>query len=222
MLSKRKIIPLVESGELSGFDDPRLYTIRGLRRRGFTPAMLKELAGLSSVDRKDTVLSTEIVLHTLRSSLATAPKGFAVIRPLCVHVSNGGRDLYIERSDFREEDSPDYYRMAPGKTVRLRYDKFITYAGHTPECLTVTESATASAKVKGIIHWVDAATARPAVFHIYDEMVHTAHRGWVNGEMELTVGGTYQFERLGYFRYDRDEEGVPHFIRTVALVNKYD
>lgn len=224
MLSKRNIIPLVESGTLEGFDDPRLYTIRGLRRRGFTPAVLKALAGLSSIERKETTLSKDIVLHTLRTSLADSPKAFAVVNPMRVHI-DGGRDLYIDRSDFREADSPDYYRMAPGKTVRLRYNNYLTYLSHTEDLLTATESATppaAGKKVKGIIHWVDAATATPAVFHFYPgEMEHIVRRGWV-GAVDLVLGCTYQFERVGFFRYDRDEAGVPVFICTVGLVNKYD
>ena len=230
-LSKRKIIPLVESGVLEGFDDPRLFTLRGLRRRGFTPAILKELAGLSSIGRQDTELSRDIVLHHLRSSLsAAAPKAFAVLDPLIVH-SVEGRDLYIDRADFREVDSPDYYRLAPGKTVRLRYDKFITYRSHdlvssaSPGSVTVTESDEAAKKVKGIIHWLPVTSARPALFEIYEDIDVSSSkvvmRGFIGESVICDVGALYQFERVGYFRFDR-WEGLPVFIKIVGLLDKFN
>ncbi len=219
-LSKRKIIPLVEDGSLSGYDDPRLFTIRGLRRRGFTPEILKSLAGISGLDMRDTVLSKNIVLHHLRAHLfATAPKHMAVIHPVHVTVT-GGTDVYIDAADFREVDSPDYYRLAPGKTVRLRHGPFIAYTGHTETHVhtTITEPANPK-KVKGILHWVPVATARPAIFELYEdvEVSSTVTRayGYINPDVPLE--GSVQFERVGYFRFDRMEEDMPVFIKTVGL-----
>lgn len=224
MLSKRKIIPLVENRTLDGFDDPRLYTIRGLRRRGFTPSILKELAGLSSIERKDTELSQDIVLHTLRSSLASAPKSFAIIDPLKMNIVNTNRIVYFEKTDFREVDSPDYYRLAPGKIIRLKYDNFITYVSHSSDEILTTEAETnPGKKVKGIIHWVSN-DAIPVLFYLYDGMNICVKRGFVKKDVEIKEGTVYQFERLGFFRCDKEtsEQGLPVFLRIVGLVNKFD
>jgi glutaminyl-tRNA synthetase len=219
-LSKRKIIPLVEGGILSGYDDPRLFTIRGLRRRGFTPEILKTLAGLSGMDMRDTVLSKQIILHHLRSHLfATAGRQMAVVHPLQLSVT-GGADVYISQNDFREVDSPDYYRLAPGKTVRLRHGPFVAYIGHDATGVTVAITEPVNPKkIKGILHWVPVEEARPVIFELYEDIDAAAGMTRVEGVLraDLPLQGTYQFEREGYFRFDRMEGDIPVFIRVVGL-----
>jgi glutaminyl-tRNA synthetase len=222
-LSKRKIIPLVESGELDGFDDPRLFTIRGLRRRGFTPELLKELAGLSSINLRDTELSKSIVLHTLRSHYNTiAPRAFAVSDPLPVMLEDGTLHSYIDRSDFRDVDSPSYYRMAPGKTVRLRYGPCISYVSHTNDALVACISP--DKKVKGIIHWTPP-TAKKAIFESYEDIdIHstkTIKHGLIHPDVTYGNGEVYQFERVGYYKYDRMEGDIPVFLKIVGLLNTF-
>lgn len=219
-LSKRKIIPLVEEGTLSGYDDPRLFTIRGLRRRGFTPEILKRLAGLSGLDRHDTVLSKDIVLHHLRTALYEfSPKHMAVVNPLRLRV-DGLEDVYIERDDFREVDSPDYYRLAPGKTIRLRHGPFVEYCSHrADEVMVRVVEPPNPKKIKGIIHWVPAGSAKPAVFELYKDIDVASTKEVVRGFIrpDVPCEGTMQFERVGYFRYDREEEGVPVFLKVAGL-----
>lgn len=222
-LSKRKIIPLVEGGELDGYDDPRLFTIRGLRRRGFTPELLKELAGLSSISLKDTELSKSIVLHTLRTQYDTvAPRAFAVLNPLPVMLADGSLHSYIDRDDFREVDSPSYYRMAPGKTIRLRYGPCISYHSHTEDSLTAM--IVPDQKVKGIVHWVPA-NAKQAIFICYEDIdIHSEKvilHGFVHPDVTYGANEVYQFERVGYFKYDHMKGDIPVFIKIVGLLNKY-
>jgi glutaminyl-tRNA synthetase len=224
-LSKRKILDLVARGEVEGFDDPRLFTVRGLRRRGFTPSVLKTLAGMSSMDRKDTELSRAIVTHVLRTELGvTAPKAMAVMKPLRVRIlGDPDRAVFIETTDFREVDSPDYYRLAPGKSVRLRFDSVVSYVSHTADEVVVRPVEPAP-KVKGIIHWLPVVTARPAWFHVYDDDAGlTRLLGWIREDVSTAIGAIYQFERLGFFRVDaHTADGVPIFILIVSLLNKFD
>lgn len=157
MLSKRKIIPLIENKVLSGFDDPRLYTIRGLRRRGFTPEILKNIVYHVNMDRNESVISQGLIEHELRTYFdKCAPRAFAVMNPIkvvnddlnadynhiCIHPNhptdismlfhetNLTKEVYIEKSDFREIDSSDYFRLAPNKTIRYRYADFVKYKSH--------------------------------------------------------------------------------------------
>jgi glutaminyl-tRNA synthetase len=222
-LSKRKIIPLIEDGVLDGYDDPRLFTIRGLRRRGFTPDLLKQLADLSSIERKDTELSRSIVLHHLRSHYdKAAPRAFAVLDPLRVAMDTG-KDVFIDRADFREVDSPDYYRMAPGKTVRLRFGPCITYVRHEADRLQARDVG--NQKVKGIIHWVPADAALPAIFEEYEDIDMGSKKivrsGLIHKDVIYGKGEVYQFERVGYFRFDRMLGDIPVFIKIVGLLNKF-
>jgi glutaminyl-tRNA synthetase len=222
-LSKRKIIPLIENGTLDGYDDPRLFTIRGLRRRGFTPELLKQLADLSSIERRDTELARPVVLHHLRAYYdKVAPRAFAVLDPLRV-VMDTGKDVFIDRADFREVDSPDYYRMAPGKTVRLRFGPCITYVSHDAEQLQARDVG--NQKVKGIIHWVPADAALPAIFEEYEDIdvnsQKTIRSGLIHKDVIYGGGEVYQFERVGYFRFDRMFGDIPVFIKIVGLLNKF-
>lgn len=148
VLSKRKIIKLVSTGVVSGWDDPRLLTINGLRRRGFTPGAINEFCDCVGVTRNENLISINLLEHFARKDLDShAPRAFAVLHPLKVtlvnvpagfeetkEVPNFPRDpaagshskvltstVYIERADFRLQDAKGYYGLAPGKTVGLRY-----------------------------------------------------------------------------------------------------
>jgi glutaminyl-tRNA synthetase len=222
-LSKRKIIPRVESGELNGYDDPRLFTIRGLRRRGFSPAVLKTLAGISGLDRHDTILSKDVILHHLRCYLySTAPKSMAVLDPLTLKIRDGDTEetVYIERTDFRDVDSPEYYRLAPGKTIRLRNGPFLKYVSHTATEIIVEPTTPPNPKkIKGIIHWVAGNSAVPTIFETYDDINTESKLIKFKGytPSNLSHDSIFQFERMGYFRLDRVEDGKPVFIKIVAL-----
>ena len=223
-LSKRKMIPLVESGTLAGFDDPRIFTIRGLRRRGFTPTILKTIAGLSSIELKDTLLSTSIVLHHLRTSLdERAERKFAVLDPIRVTISNH-YSIYIDTADFREVDSPDYYRLAPGKIVRLRYGPFIQCTGFDGDTIFAEEVTPPNPKkVKGCIHWLRTDESSEAIFELYDDTFQSLDKHTKHGFVHNSVAdGIYQFERTGYFRFDRMEQSLTVFTRIVGLLNKFD
>jgi len=211
VLSKRFLKRLVDEGYVSGWDDPRMPTLRGLRRRGYTPEAIRAFCELIGVDKTNSTIDISLLEHCIRQDLnRRAPRRLAVLRPLKVVLVNYPEDrveeveclnnpedpsagtrrvpfsrvLYIEQSDFREEPPKKYWRLAPGREVRLRYAYLITcvevakdpQTGEIVElrCTYDPESRGGQApdgrKVKGTIHWVSAAHAVPAEVRIYDRL----------------------------------------------------
>jgi glutaminyl-tRNA synthetase len=211
VLSKRKLVRLVNEGHVSGWDDPRMPTIAGLRRRGVTPEAVRAIASASGVARVDARISIEKYEHAIRDDLnMRVPRVLCVLRPLKVVLTNypegrveqldapyyphdvpkeGSRQvpfsrvLYIERDDFAEQPPKGFFRLAPGREVRLRYAYFITCtdvvkdaSGQVVELHCTYDPATRGGdapdgrKVKGTIHWVSAAEALPAEVRLYDRL----------------------------------------------------
>lgn len=268
-LSKRKIIPLVEQKKILGFDDPRLYTIRGLRRRGFTPEIIKNIVSHVNMDRNESLISKSLIDFEIRNYLnKVSHRVFAVIEPLkiinndlsiektinCNHPNHPNdesigshdtilsREIFIEKSDFRDVDSPDYYRLAPGKTIRLKYSQFVNYVSHDANngvvnvCDSIPDKPR---KVKGIIHWVSTNSPK-AFFEIYEPLYENGkivdnpqinvYDGYVEPyvieAINKNITHVFQFERLGFFKFDRfDKTQTPHipiFIRIIELVDRYN
>ncbi len=257
VLSKRKIIELVQKGQVTGFDDARLLTIRGLRKRGFTAEILRNIVSHCSMDRHDNNLEQSLIDYHLREVLTkTAHRAFAVIDPVkievidhienrsCEHVSGTSdpahlttltKQMWIERSDFREVDEKSYFRLAPGKTIRLRYADFVEYVDHTADLIRVKNTVPANPKkIKGVIHWVSTEFSQPVRFELFSELLEDGQynskskevkdgyvENWVMNDVLFNANPVYQFERLGYFRFDRcDPDGRPVFIQVVGLVDK--
>ena len=240
VLSKRKILDMVNRGVVDGFDDPRLFTIRALRRRGFTPTMLHKLLEYVNMDRNDSTISADLISHCLRNELAkTAKRFFAVIDPIecnvegikteeckhpdlpstdSAHLTTVSSHIYLERSDFRPVDDSNYYRLAPGKTIRLKYSDFVEYVSHTDNEINCKITVpTNPKKVKGIVHWLSRNDCVPAIFELYDGMNKEVKSGFVEPDA-VKHDGSMQFERLGYFKLDRiNDNGTPIFIRVVEL-----
>lgn len=212
LMSKRKLLQLVENKIVSGWDDPRLPTISGLRRRGCTPEAIRKFCELVGIAKANSTIDVAQLDFCLRDDLNTkAPRVMAVLRPLKVIIDNypegqfeeldaplwphdvpkqGSRkvpfcrEVYIEREDFLENPPKDFYRLAPGRTVRLRYGYCITcnkvvkddktgdvVALHcTYDSQTRGGVAPAGPKVKGIIHWVSALHGVPAEIRLYDRL----------------------------------------------------
>lgn len=258
ILSKRNIIKFVKSGKISGFNDPRLLTIRGLRKRGFTPEILKNLISEnSSMERHETFLTESLIKHYLRTRLDNISyRMFAVVEPLKIiivdqeeekicnhpnhplvpdmghHITKLNKEIYIEKTDFREIDEKSYYRMAPGKTVRLKYADFIEYVSHDDEKLLVKNTLPKNPKkIKGIIHWVSLEDSIDCKFEIYDTLLinneyneksKIIKYGKIEKSVMHNLDKTFQFERVGFFRYDRTEENIPVFIQIIDLMDKYN
>lgn len=199
LLSKRKIKRLVEEGLVDGWDDPRLLTLVGLRRRGYTPAAIQSLCDAIGVTRVKSVHPMSLLEHHLRMDLdLKAERKFVVVDPIVVHLTNLGdrvvkceapknprnlalgnrtmlltNTIYIERSDFRAADEKNYFGLAPGKYVNLKYAGFIKATDFKMVGGKVTEiTATyeddykgAEKEVKGHIHWV-AAGAKPLTIEV--------------------------------------------------------
>ena len=216
VMSKRKLLELVRDGFVKGWDDPRMPTITGLRRRGFTPASIRDFCKRVGVTKFDGYTDIALLEFCLREELnKSASRVMAVLDPVKVVIENfpegqvdmleavnnpedpsAGtrtvpftRELYIERDDFREDAPKKYFRLAPGKEVRLRYGYFVTCTGFTKDPATgqVTEirctydpatrggNAPDGRKVKGTIHWVSATQAVPAEIRLYDRLFKMEH-----------------------------------------------
>ena len=223
VMSKRKLLDLVKLGLVRGWDDPRMPTISGLRRRGVPPEAIREFCERISVAKFNSTIDVQLLEHCIRDCLnKTAPRVMAVVKPLKVVIDNypdgqvehleavnnpedpaaGTRKvpfskvLYIEQDDFRETPPPKYFRLSPGKEVRLRYAYFITCKSvvKDPETGEVTElhctydpatrggDAPDGRKVKATLHWVCAANALPCEVRLYDHLFTKENPNEVDSE----------------------------------------
>ncbi len=205
VMSKRKLLELVQAGVVSGWDDPRLPTLCGMRRRGYPPEAIRHFCDLIGVTKYESLTDVALLEHCVREVLnRKAPRRMAVLRPLrvvlenwpadrieYVHAINNpedplagerlvpmGREIWIEQDDFMENPPPKFYRLSPGRRVRLRYAGFLNCVGvergADGEIATVRgrwepESADGP-KVKSTIHWVSAAHAVPIEARLYDRL----------------------------------------------------
>jgi len=211
VLSKRRLLELVAGRHVRGWDDPRMPTLSGLRRRGYTPEAIRDFADRIGVAKRDSLVDMALLEHCLREDLnQRAARRMAVLKPLKVVIVNYpqgrteeltavnnpedestgtrkilfGREIFIEKDDFREDPPKKFFRLSPGREVRLRYGYFITCleAVKDPGTGEVTElRCTYDPKtrggyspdgrtVKGTIHWVSAAHAVPAEVRLYDKL----------------------------------------------------
>jgi glutaminyl-tRNA synthetase len=216
VLSKRRLIELVEQGIVRGWDDPQMPTLAGMRRRGYSPEAIRAFCDRIGVAKNDSVIDMALLEHCVREDLnEKTPRVMAVLRPLTVVIDNypegqveafdcpyhpqnadmGSRQvpfsrvLCIERDDFMEDPPRKFYRLAPGREVRLRYGYFIKCVGVVKDAATgevtavhctydpETRSGFApdGRKVDATIHWVSAAHALPAEARLYDRLFHVAN-----------------------------------------------
>ena len=286
VLSKRKLIQLVEEGLVDGWDDPRLPTLVGLRRRGYTAQSLALFAERIGVSKADSRIDLGVLEQAVRDDLdIRVPRAMVVLHPLRLVLTNvdeqtqepclaavnphekaasegGGamrrillrRELWIEHEDFREDPTPGYFRLTPGGMVRLRYAYVVrctgmekdaagnivtVYAEILPETRSGTPGAN-SVKVKGAIHWLPIADARPAQVRLFERLFAVADPDLAQGDYRTLLtpdsrkvlsafvepsldsaqaDDRYQFERHGYFVADRKDHqpGKPVFNRIVTL-----
>ena len=215
VMSKRKLLELVEQGHVSGWDDPRMPTISGLRRRGYTPESIRAFCERIGVAKRNSVVDSALLEHCVREDLnRRAPRVMAVLNPLRVVIDNypdnfeeeldavnnpedagmGTRKipfskvLYIERDDFRESPPKQFFRLSPGREVRLRYAYYITcesvvkdettgevielHCRYDPE--TRGGDSPDRRKVKATLHWVSAEHSIPVEVHLYDKLFTVA------------------------------------------------
>ncbi len=211
VMSKRKLLELVTGGYVAGWDDPRMPTLSGLRRRGYTPEAIRAFCDRIGVAKANSMVDIALFEYFIRQDLnQRAPRVMGVLRPLRVVIDNYPEDrveeleainnpedvsmgtrkvpfsrvLYIERDDFREDPPKKFWRLAPGREVRLRYAYFITcvgvvkdeQSGEVVELHCTYDPATRGGdapdgrKVRGTLHWVSAAHALPAEVRLYDRL----------------------------------------------------
>ena len=211
VMSKRRLLQLVEEGHVLGWDDPRLPTISGLRRRGYTPESIRNFCERVGVAKRDSVVDIALLEHSVREDLnRRAPRVMAVLRPLRVVIDNYPEDqveeldslnnpedpsmgsrkipfsrvLYLEQEDFREDPPRNFYRLAPGREVRLKDAYYITCVGVTKDertgevvelqCIYDPETkggrSADGRRVRGTSHWVSAAHVLTAQVRLYDHL----------------------------------------------------
>jgi glutaminyl-tRNA synthetase len=279
VLSKRVLLRLVNEGHVRGWDDPRMPTISGLRRRGFPAEGIRNFANMIGVAKSDNIIEFGQLEHAVRDVLnRKADRRFAVLDPLKMVIENYpegqveemdvcnnpedpasgtrrvpfARELWIERDDFMENPPAKFFRLAPGREVRLRNAYFVTCrdvvkdpAGNVVELRCTYDPATRGGdspdgrRPKATLHWVSAAHAMTAEVRLYDHLFTRPDPG-ADGDLfadlnpdsekvltgcqverslvEVPIGETVQFERLGYFCPDLDSKpGAPVFNRTLTL-----
>jgi len=207
---KRRLLPLIQAGIASGWDDPRMPTLAGLRRRGYTPESIRAFCDAIGVSKANSLIDVAMLEHFVRQDLDNrAPRAMGVLRPLKVIIDNYpegqveqmtayhhpsypergtrqvpfSRELWIEREDFMENPPSKFFRLGPGREVRLRYAYFVTCVGvdkdangevtalHcTYDPATRGGDAPDGRKVRGTIHWVSAESAVPAEVRLYDRL----------------------------------------------------
>lgn len=279
VLSKRRLIQLVDEKHVHGWDDPRMPTIAGLRRRGYTPGSIVEFCKRIGVTKMDNMVEMSMLEACIRDDLnVNAPRAMAVLDPIKVVIENYeegatetlaapnhpndesmgtrnitfSREVWIEAEDFRESANKKFKRLVLDKEVRLRNAYVIkanriekdendnvttVYCTYDPD--TLGKDPADGRKVKGVIHWVDAATAKAAEFRLYDRLFNVPNPaaeenftdainpesleikcGWAEAGLSENVPavGAWQFERTGYFCLDSDSTPEkPVFNRTVGL-----
>ncbi|MGD0281466.1 MAG: glutamine--tRNA ligase/YqeY domain fusion protein [Dissulfurispiraceae bacterium] len=228
VLSKRKLLKLVNEKYVSGWDDPRMPTLAGIRRRGYTPEAMRNFCERIGVGKKESTVDMALLEYCIREDLnKLAPRVMAVLRPLKVVIDNYpeghveyldavnnpedhsagtrkipfARVLYIERDDFMEDPPKQFFRLAPGREVRLRYAYFITCTGIVKDPLTgdVSEvhctydpatrggDAPDRRKVKSTLHWVSAEHSLEAEVRLYDTLFTKENPNDVEEGKEFTL-----------------------------------
>jgi len=228
VMSKRRLLELVTGGYVDGWDDPRMPTLAGMRRRGVTPEAIRDFCERIGMAKRDSVVDVAMLEHSIRDDLnRRAPRVMAVLRPLRVVIDNYPDDrveqmdainnpedasmgtrlvpfskvLYIERDDFREDPPKKFFRLAPGREVRLRYGYLITCTnvvknaeGEVVELHCTYDPATRGGntpdgrKVKSTLHWVSAAHAIPAEVRLYDRLFNVENPGGEDWKTQLNPG----------------------------------
>lgn len=280
LTSKRKCMKLVTSGIVTGWDDPRMATLCGMRRRGYPAQAIRDFVDKIGVSKANSVVDYGLLESCVRDCLnASAPRAMAVLEPLKVVIDNMpddfsdtletdihpdhpemgkrnvvfGKELFIEKSDFMIEPPKKYFRLFPGNEVRLKGAYFVKCVGYDTDengevtcvhCTYDPESRGGNSpdgrKVKGTIHWVNAADCKKAEVRLYDRLFNVPNPSdETNGDFtnnlnpdslivsecllegglnDLKAGDTFQFMRQGYFCVDK-ESSVEKIVlnRTVQL-----
>ncbi|WP_055667241.1 glutamine--tRNA ligase/YqeY domain fusion protein [Desnuesiella massiliensis] len=283
VMSKRKLKLLVDENVVDGWDDPRMPTIAGLRRRGYTPEAIRNFCRAIGVAKSNSTVDGQMLEHFIREDLnLKAPRTMGVLRPIKIIITNYpedkvemleienspddpsmgkrlvpfSRELYIEEEDFMENPPKKYFRLFPGNEVRLKGAYFVkcenfikdkegrvveVHCTYDPE--TKSGSGFTGRKVKGTIHWVDAKSAVPAEFRLYEPLILDEEneegktflnqinpnslevlQGFIEGNIkDAKIQDKFQFFRHGYFNVDSKYTSEQRLVfnRIVSLKSSF-
>lgn len=250
VMSKRRLLELVKKGYVNGWDDPRMPTISGMRRRGYTPEAIQNFAERIGVAKRDSTVDVALLEFSVREHLnKIAPRFMGVLNPLKIVIDNYpddkeeyldainnpedadagtrqvpfSKELYIEADDFTENPPKKFFRLTPGREVRLRYAYFITCtgvvknsAGNITEVHCTYDPATRGGdspdgrKVKGTLHWVSARHARAAEVRLYDRLFNVENPGGEHFLEQLNRESLKTLQRC-YIEPALTEQALPGF-----------
>ena len=248
VMSKRKLLQLVNEGHVRGWDDPRMPTLSGMRRRGYPPAAIRKFCEMIGIGRRENLVDLALLEYCVREELnKQAPRVMAVLRPLKVVIDNYpagrveeleainnpedpalgtrkvpfSRELYIDREDFLEDPPKKFFRLAPGREVRLRYAYFIKCVGVVKDekgeivelrCTYDPETkggyAPDGRQVKATLHWVSAAHALPAEVRLYDRLFSKPNPAEAKDEDFQTFLNPHSLETLTSCRVEPSLAGA--------------
>jgi glutaminyl-tRNA synthetase len=248
VMSKRKLLKLVNEGHVRGWDDPRMPTLSGMRRRGYPPAAIRKFCDMIGIGRRENLVELALLEYCVREELnKQAPRVMAVLRPLKVVIDNYpegqveeleainnpedpamgtrtvpfSRELYIDRDDFLEEPPKKFFRLAPGREVRLRYAYFLKCVGVVKDdkgeivelrCTYDPDTkggyAPDGRQVKATLHWVSAAQALPAEVRLYDRLFSKPNPGEAKDEDLQTFLHPHSLETLTSCRVEPSLAGA--------------
>jgi glutaminyl-tRNA synthetase len=255
LLSKRRLLQLVAEGHVTGWDDPRMPTISGLRRRGFTPESIRDFCDRIGVAKKENVVDVALLEHCVREDLnKRAPRAMAVLRPLEVVIENYpdgqveqmdvannpedpsagtrkvpfSRVLYIEQDDFREDPPKKFFRLAPGREVRLRSAYLVTcrevvkdpVTGAIVRLVCTYDPATRGGdapdgrKIKATLHWVAASDAVDGEVRLYDRLFSVADPSDDEGKDWRTFLNPHSLDRVRGCKLEPSLASLPEGTRV--------
>lgn len=252
-LSKRKIKEMVENKIVCGWDDPRLLTIKGLRRRGYVPSALKEFCRNAGITKTGGTLSRLLLENIIRDKLnLISPRRMVVMSPIKLVIMNHTnktecaaldfpfdklsaarfvhltKEIFIDSNNFKEIDEKDFYGLAPGKTIRLKYGPFVEFESHNKETNTINVKIVEPSnpkKIKGVLNWVNS-DYQLIMIRSFENLNMTSLECFAEPSLNKTnvkVEDKFQFEKYGFYCVDKDSTDSNNLIfnETVKLKTSY-
>ena len=242
ILSKRKIKEMIENNVVTNWDDPRLLTLKGLRRRGYIPSALKEFSRHTGITKSDVALSRLLLENIIRDKLHTlAPRRLIVMNPIKIIINNHTeniicnalnfpfdknstvreiiltKEIYIDKDNFKETDEKDFYGLAPEKIVRLKYGPFIKFESFDSINKIIyanIEQPVNPKKIKGILNWVNS-NYESIIIRSFEGLILNEYESYAEPSLNknnVNIEDKFQFEKYGFYCVDKDSTSSNNLI----------